>query len=82
METANVFVVEIKMTSSRCKTSYEEDDFSRHLREISQAIAHRAYELFELNGSKDGYDLERWYNAESQFLQSVPVEFGETERRP
>ncbi len=57
----------------------EGDDFSRHLQEISEATAHRAYELFENDGHRDGHDLEDWYRAESQLLQSVPVEFGETD---
>ena len=57
----------------------EGDDFSRHLQELSEAIAHRAYELFEGEGYRDGHDLEDWYRAESQLLQPVPVEFEETD---
>ena len=57
----------------------EGDDFSRHLQELSEAIAHRAYELFEGEGCRDGHDLEDWYRAESQLLQPVPVEFEETD---
>jgi HSP20 family protein len=57
------------------------DDFSRHLEEVSKAIAQLAYELFEQDGRRDGHDLEHWYRAESQLLQPVPVEFGETEDR-
>ena len=57
----------------------EGDDFSRHLQELSQAIAHRAYDLFERDGRRDGHDLEYWYRAESQLLQPVLVNIGETD---
>jgi HSP20 family molecular chaperone IbpA len=57
----------------------EGDAFSRHLQTISEAIAHRAYELFERDGRRDGRDLQNWYRAESQFLQPVPVEIRETD---
>jgi HSP20 family molecular chaperone IbpA len=56
----------------------EGDAFSRHLQTISEAIAHRAYELFERDGRRHGQDVENWYHAESQFLQPVPVEIRET----
>jgi HSP20 family molecular chaperone IbpA len=59
-------------------TLVEGDTFSRSLRKSSEAIAHRAYELFENDGRRDGHDLENWYRAESQFLQSVPLEIVET----
>lgn len=57
----------------------EGDAFSRDLQTISEAIAHRAYELFERDGRKDGHDRQNWYRAESQLLQSVPFEIGETD---
>ena len=60
-------------------TLVEGDAFSRHLQTISEAIAHRAYELFERDGRRDGRDLQNWYRAESQFLQPVPVEIRETD---
>ncbi len=60
-------------------TLVEGDAFSRHLQTISEAIAHRAYELFERDGRKDGHDRQNWYRAESQFLQSVLLEIGETD---
>lgn len=57
----------------------EGDDFSRHFQKVSEAIAERAYELFERDGRRDGHDLKDWYRAESQFLQPIPVEIGETD---
>lgn len=59
-------------------TLVEGDAFSKRLQKISEAIAHRAYELFERDGRRDGHDLQNWYRAESQLLQSVPLEIGET----
>lgn len=59
-------------------TLVEGDAFSRRLQKISEAIALRAYELFERDGRRDGHDLQNWYRAESQFLQSVPLEIVET----
>ncbi len=58
----------------------EGDAFSRKLQKISEAIAHRAHELFERDGRRDGHDLQNWCRAESQFLQSVPLEIVETDR--
>ena len=60
-------------------TLVEGDAFSRKLQRLSEAIAHRAYELFERDGRRDGHDLQNWYRAESQFLQSVPLEIVETD---
>jgi len=56
----------------------EGDAFSRHLQKVSEAIAERAYDLFERDGRRDGHDLKDWYRAESQLLQPMPVEIGET----
>ena len=53
--------------------------FSRHLQKVSEAIAERAYDLFERDGRRDGHDLMDWYRAESQLLQPMPVEIGETD---
>ena len=54
----------------------EGDAFSRHLEKVSEAIAERAYD-----GRRDGHDLKDWYRAESQLLQPMPVEIGETDDR-
>ena len=59
----------------------EGDAFSRHLEKVSEAIAERAYDLFERDGRRDGHDLKDWYRAESQLLQPMPVEIGETDDR-
>ena len=33
---------------------------------VHEAIAKRAYELYEANGRQDGHDLEHWRQAESE----------------
>ncbi len=40
---------------------------------IQDAIAHRAYELFEARGYQNGHDLEDWFRAESELLHPVKV---------
>lgn len=51
-------------------------ELSQRFRDL---ISRRAYELFELRGSADGYDREDWLQAETEILQSVPVEVTESE---
>jgi len=42
------------------------------MRQISVAIANRAYELFEARGSEHGHDWEDWFRAESELLTPIP----------
>jgi HSP20 family protein len=55
------------------------DAFYELSQEINDLVSRRAYELFELRGSLDGFDREDWLQAESELLQGVPVELAETE---
>jgi HSP20 family molecular chaperone IbpA len=48
-------------------------------RQISAAIARRAYELFEARGFAHGRDCEDWFRAESELLTSIPATFLETD---
>jgi HSP20 family protein len=41
---------------------------------MTQAIARRAYELFELRGGREGYDLEDWFRASAELLRPLPIE--------
>ena len=47
---------------------------------IQDAIAHRAYELFEARGYRDGHDLEDWFRAESELLHPAKVKTWESGR--
>ena len=47
--------------------------FVERTRHISNAIARRAFELFEARGSEHGHDCEDWFHAESELLTPVPA---------
>jgi len=47
---------------------------------IREALARRAYELFEARGYQHGNDLEDWFRAESELLHPSNVETWETDR--
>jgi HSP20 family protein len=55
------------------------DPFFQRMREISDTIARRAYELFESRGCQDGHDLEDWFRAESELLNPMPAEISEAD---
>lgn len=56
----------------------EEGNLFDRMRDISQAIARRAYELFEGRGRQAGRALDDWVRAELDILRSVPVEIKES----
>jgi HSP20 family protein len=47
---------------------------------IRDALARRAYELFEARGYEHGNDLEDWFRAESELLHPLKVKVWETDR--
>ena len=53
-------------------------DLFEHIRELSNSIAHRAFELFNGRGRADGHDLEDWYRAESELLHPVHLDLAES----
>jgi HSP20 family protein len=53
--------------------------FVERRRQISAAIARRAYELFEARGSAHGHDCEDWFRAESELLTPVPAKVVDTD---
>lgn len=52
---------------------------AKRIRDIHDAIARRAYDLFASRGFSHGHDLEDWFIAESELLHRVPLEMSETE---
>ncbi len=46
----------------------------RTLREIRNAVEHRAYELAQYRNFYPGGELDDWYRAESELLRFVPIE--------
>ena len=53
--------------------------FVERTRHISNAIARRAFELFEARGSEHGHDCEDWFRAESELLTPVPATIIDTD---
>lgn len=57
----------------------KEDDFFNRIQRVHDAIARRAFELFDGNGHIFGNDLEDWFRAESELLHPVHVDVSETD---
>jgi HSP20 family protein len=53
-------------------------DLFQHVRELSNAIASRAFEIFENRGRALGRDLEDWLRAESEILHPVHLDIAES----
>jgi HSP20 family protein len=53
-------------------------DLFERVRELSNAVAHRAFELFNGRGRTDGHDLEDWFRAESELLHPVHLDLAES----
>lgn len=54
--------------------------FAQLTQQLYNAVARRAYELYESRGHQDGHDLEDWFRAEAELLNSLPVEISETDK--
>jgi HSP20 family protein len=53
-------------------------DLFERVRELSNTIAHRAFELFDGRGRAYGHDLEDWFRAESEILHPVHIDLAES----
>lgn len=53
--------------------------FDHTLREIYDDISNRAYELFAQRGYQHGHHLEDWLRAQSEVIQTVPVEIADND---
>jgi HSP20 family protein len=53
-----------------------ESQFAK-FRDLEEAIARRAFELFERRGCEHGQDLADWVRAESEMLQSLAIKVSE-----
>jgi HSP20 family protein len=56
----------------------EPPSLSERVKQLQEAIARRAYELFLDEGSPNGRDVEHWLQAEAELLQPVPLNMTET----
>jgi HSP20 family protein len=48
--------------------------FKDRVRDLSESISQRAYELFTAQGKDHGHDLEDWFQAEAELLRPLPLE--------
>lgn len=50
-----------------------EPQIIEELQDITEQIRERAYELYDLRGRIDGYELDDWLLAESELTQKSPA---------
>lgn len=55
----------------------EQDAYKKHIEEVFQKIAARAYELFTERGCESGHDLDDWLRAERELFRLAPCEVAE-----
>jgi HSP20 family protein len=55
-------------------------DLFERVQETYNAIARRAFEVFEGRGRADGHDLEDWLRAESELLHPLHLDVAETDQ--
>ena len=67
------------INQSNLKLVRPESHFDR-LRQLQEAIACRAYELFESRGCEHGQDQADWLRAESEIMRLVPIKVSESEQ--
>jgi HSP20 family protein len=70
-----------RQTTSNSPFIVEAEKLLDRMRELSQNVAHRAYDFFEARGGEIGHALEDWFRAESELLRTVPLEISETDKQ-
>ena len=55
------------------------ESVTERIERIYDAVARRAYDLFEREGRTDGNDVRHWLDAEKEFLQPVDLRMEETD---
>lgn len=51
----------------------------KRMRETMDAVARRAFEIFETNGRRLGHDWDNWFQAEGEVLHPVHLQISETD---
>lgn len=59
----------------------EFDKMFDRMQKTYEAIAQRAYKLFEERGRMPGYDLNDWFKAESEMFRFVPISITEKDNQ-
>ncbi|MBZ5521176.1 MAG: Hsp20 family protein [Acidobacteriia bacterium] len=60
-------------------TQSPEETFYERVQDLYDAVAQRAFEIFEASGAIHGQDFDHWLEAESEFLNPMPLEIDETD---
>ncbi|MEZ5429225.1 MAG: Hsp20/alpha crystallin family protein [Pyrinomonadaceae bacterium] len=70
----------LETTEKKVPVSVEpsENIFER-IRKTTEAIAHRAFELFETRGRQFGNEIEDWLRAEAELAGRIPIDVRETD---
>lgn len=68
-------------STSQSPLKVEAEKILQRIRELSDSIARRAYELFEGRGRSEGHDLEDWLRAETELLRPTQLEIVEENDR-
>lgn len=55
------------------------DQIFDQMKETFDAVARRAFEIFERNGRRLGHDVEDWFQAERELLHPVSLDISETD---
>lgn len=58
---------------------FKVESLAAHVNAMFDAIARRAYEIFEGNGHIPGHELEDWFQAERELLHPTHVQVNQTE---
>jgi HSP20 family protein len=59
--------------------SQDMGQISDRIKEVRDSISHRAYEIFEASGRSFGHELDDWLGAESELLQTTPIEIQDSD---
>ncbi|HEX4950447.1 MAG TPA: Hsp20 family protein [Blastocatellia bacterium] len=62
------------ITETKTPVFVELENLLSEMKDITTAIARRAYEFFEARGRELGHDIEDWFRAETELVRHVPVE--------
>src|SRR5262245_41553746 len=76
METKQAFNKALKTAPG--PTFVEAEKLFDQMKEFSQTVAERAYQLFDERGREFGHELEDWLRAEFELMRHVPTELKES----
>jgi len=75
MKTQSAAVME---STHEPEPKHSSEEISNQFSQIHDALARRAFDIFESRGRSPGHELEDWSRAESELLHPVPVNVTES----